>query len=123
MHAKSTKQIESQGIITDIRFWNSLLEESIADLNEAVRLAPAGRDVMVSKVLLKAKEETETAFRQSQSNEEMETSKTWTHDKASLSLFLSLSRKISIVFSFLSFSPFCRFLLISTGKFQRCYNK
>jgi len=51
-------------------------EEALADLNEALRLAPAGRDVMVSKVLLKAKEDTEAAFRQSQSNEEMETSKT-----------------------------------------------
>jgi len=41
------------------------LEEAMADLSEAVKVAPAGRDVMVRKVLLKAKEETETAFRQS----------------------------------------------------------
>lgn len=65
-------------MISPIRFScrNSLLQQAVADLDQAVALAPAGHDVMVTKVLLKAKQEAETAFRQSQCNQQTETSKT-----------------------------------------------
>ena len=79
IHCDPTEPASNQ-IIIGIHFCYSHFEEALADLNEALRLAPAGRDVMVSKVLLKAKEDTEAAFRQSQSNEEMETSKTWNYN-------------------------------------------